>query len=96
MTKLDLVNESSKITGLSKVETELVLDSLLNIIKLSLSEGKRIDIRGFGSFYTKVKDSREARNPATNETILLDKRYIPFFKVSKLLKEFVDTEMKDR
>ena len=95
MTKLELINESSKITGLSKVETELVLDSILNTIKLSLSEGKRIDIRGFGSFYTKVKDAREARNPATNETILLDKRYVPFFKVSKLLKKFVDNEMKD-
>ena len=95
MTKLELINESSTITGLSKVETELVLDSILNTIKLSLSEGKRIDIRGFGSFYTKVKDAREARNPATNETILLDKRYVPFFKVSKLLKKFVDTEMKE-
>ena len=95
MTKLELINESSNITGLSKVETELVLDSILNTIKLSLSEGKRIDIRGFGSFYTKIKDAREARNPATNETILLDKRYVPFFKVSKLLKKFVDTEMKE-
>ena len=95
MTKLDLINESSKATGLSKVETELVLDSFLNCIKLSLSKCERIDIRGFGSFSTKVKSAREARNPATNETILLDKRYVPFFKVSKILKEFVDNEMKD-
>ena len=95
MTKLDLINESAKITGLSKVETELVLDSILNTIKLSLSEGKRIDIRGFGSFSTKVKSAREARNPATNEKLFLDKRYVPIFKVSKLLKEFVDSEMKD-
>tara|TARA_B110000116_G_C16735042_1_gene535599 strand:+ start:266 stop:556 length:291 start_codon:yes stop_codon:yes gene_type:complete len=95
MTKLDLVNESSQITGFSKVETELVLDSLLNCIKLSLSKGERIDIRGFGSFFTKVKNAREARNPATNETFLLDERYVPFFKVSKILKEFVDNEMKD-
>ena len=95
MTKLDLINESAKITGLSKVETELVLDSILNTIKLSLSEGKRIDIRGFGSFATKVKEAREARNPATNEKFFLDKRYVPIFKVSKLLKEFVNSEMKD-
>ena len=95
MTKLDLINESAKITGLSKVETELVLDSILNTIKLSLSEGKRIDIRGFGSFVTKIKEAREARNPATNEKFFLDKRYVPIFKVSKLLKEFVNSEMKD-
>ena len=42
MTKLELINESSTITGLSKVETELVLDSILNTIKLSLSNAYRI------------------------------------------------------
>jgi DNA-binding protein HU-beta len=95
MTKLDIINESAKLTGLTKVETELVFDSIINSIKISLSKGKRVDIRGFGSFITKVKDEREARNPATNETFILEKRYIPAFKVSKLLKEFVDLEMKE-
>ena len=95
MTKLDIINESAKLTGLTKVETELVFDSIINSIKISLSKGERVDIRGFGSFITKVKDEREARNPATNETFILEKRYIPSFKVSKLLKEFVDLEMKE-
>ena len=94
MTKLDIINESSKVTGLTKVETELVFDSIINSIKLSLSKGKRVDIRGFGSFITKIKNEREARNPATNETFMLEKRYIPSFKVSRLLKKFVDLEMK--
>ena len=42
MTKLDIINESSKLTGLTKVETELVLDSFLNTIKKSLANGERI------------------------------------------------------
>ena len=96
MTKLDIVNEASKMTGLTKVEIEIVLDAIINSIKTSLSMGERVDIRGFGSFCTKVRMSREARDPATNETIILDKKYIPFFKVSKLLKEYVDYEMKER
>tara|TARA_B110000116_G_scaffold259911_1_gene262490 strand:- start:59 stop:349 length:291 start_codon:yes stop_codon:yes gene_type:complete len=96
MTKLDIIKESSRLTGLTKVETELVLDSILNSIKSSLADGKRIDIRGFGSFFTKVRKAREARNPSTNERIFLDEKYIPTFKVSKLLKNFVDQEMKDK
>ena len=95
MTKLDIIHESAKLTGLTKEETELVFDSIINSIKISLSRGERVDIRGFGSFITKIKNEREARNPATNETFILEKRYIPSFKVSKLLKAFVDLEMKE-
>ena len=69
MTKLDIINESSKLTGLTKVETELVLDSVINTIKNSLANGERIDIRGFGSFLVKNRKPREARNPSTNESI---------------------------
>ena len=96
MTKLDIIKESSEMTGLTKVETELVLDSVINSIKSSLANGNRIDIRGFGSFFVKVRKAREARNPSTNERIFLDEKYIPTFKVSKLLKNFVDEEMKDK
>ena len=96
MTKLDIIKESSDMTGLTKVETELVLDSVINSIKSSLANGDRVDIRGFGSFFVKVRKAREARNPSTNERIFLDEKYIPTFKVSKLLKKFVDEEMKDK
>tara|TARA_Y100001970_G_scaffold124890_2_gene154649 strand:+ start:10313 stop:10603 length:291 start_codon:yes stop_codon:yes gene_type:complete len=96
MTKLDIIKESSEMTGLTKVETELVLDSVINSIKSSLANGNRVDIRGFGSFFVKVRKAREARNPSTNERIFLDEKYIPTFKVSKLLKKFVDEEMKDK
>tara|TARA_B100000579_G_C22847492_1_gene865285 strand:+ start:316 stop:606 length:291 start_codon:yes stop_codon:yes gene_type:complete len=96
MTKLDIIKESSKLTGLTKVETELVLDSVINSIKTSLANGERVDIRGFGSFIVKTRSAREARNPSTNESIFLDEQHIPAFKVSKLLKKFVDEEMKDK
>ena len=96
MTKLDIIKESSRLTGLTNVETELVLDSILNSIKSSLANGDRVDIRGFGSFIVKVRKAREARNPSTNERIFLEDKYIPAFKVSKLLKNFVDREMKDK
>tara|TARA_Y100001970_G_C14112603_1_gene791724 strand:- start:468 stop:755 length:288 start_codon:yes stop_codon:yes gene_type:complete len=94
MTKLDIINEVSEMTGLSKVETEMVLEGIIKSIKTSLSNGERIDIRGFGSFIVKKRKSRLARNPATNDIVNLDERYIPSFKVSKLLVEYVDKTIK--
>ena len=76
MTKLDIVNEVSSKTGLTKVETEAVFEGIINSIILSLERGERIDIRGFGSFYIKERKAREARNPSTNEVIKLNLRYI--------------------
>ena len=64
MTKADIVNEVSSATGLTKVETEAVLEGIINSIATSLKKNKRVDIRGFGSFIVKKRKAREARNPA--------------------------------
>ena len=93
MTKSDIINEVSKNTGFTKVEVENQLDSILNTIKISLSKGNRIDIRGFGSFIVKERKKRMAINPATKEKIFLEKRYDPTFKVSKILKESVNNSI---
>ncbi|OUW63646.1 MAG: integration host factor subunit beta [bacterium TMED198] len=90
MTKADIVNEISSKTGLTKIETEVVINSLVISISDSLMRGERVDIRGFGSFYIKKRDAREARNPSTNEVIKLSERFVPYFKVSKLLKDKVN------
>ena len=93
MTKSDIVNEVSQKTGLTKVETEVVFAGVVNSIMLSLERGERVDIRGFGCFYIKERKAREARNPSTNEIVKLNLRYIPSFKVSKLLKESVNSSI---
>ena len=90
MTKADIINEVSKNTGFTKIEVENQLDCILNAIKVSLSKGNRVDIRGFGSFIIKEREKRIAINPSTKETFILNKRFVPFFKVSKLLKEYVN------
>ena len=96
MTKSDIVNKVAEATGLTKVETEAVLEGLISTIINGMSSGKRIDIRGFGSFVVKKKEARSARNPATNETIFLEERYVPYFKISKLLKEKVNKSLTNK
>ena len=93
MTKADIIREVSDMTGLTKVETEAVLDGLIVSISDSLKRGERVDMRGFGSFLVKQRAARDARNPATSEIIKLQERFIPVFKVSKILKEVVNKSL---
>ena len=93
MTKADIVDSVSMATGLTKVETEAVLEGVIQSISSSLKKGKRVDIRGFGSFTVKKRSAREARNPATNEIVSLKERFVPSFKVSKILKKLVNQSL---
>ena len=90
MIKSDIVNLVSDATGLTKVEIETVLDGFIHSIISSLEKGEKVEIRGFGSFIVKKRNAREARNPSTNEIVQLEDRYIPSFKVSKILKKKVN------
>ena len=93
MTKSDIIKEVAKGTGLTKVEIEAVLEGVILSISDSLRRGERVDIRGFGSFIIKQRAARDARNPATREIVKLQERFIPAFKVSKILKEIVNKSL---
>ncbi len=82
MTKADIVDEIAKSTGLTKIETKSVVDGVLASIMKAISEGKRIELRGFGVFKSKSRKPRMARNPKTGELVPLEKRYVPVFKPS--------------
>ena len=90
MIKSDIIDEVASATGLTKVETETVIDGILKSISTSLSRGERVDLRGFGSFIVKKRSARDAHDPATREIVKLKERFVPSFKVSKLLKEKVN------
>jgi len=90
MTKADIVEQVSKQTGFTKVETDYIFNTILDTIKKSLEKGDRIEIRGFGNFIVKHLAGKEARNPKTNEKIWVKERFVPKFKVSKLLIDSVN------
>ena len=93
MTKADIIGEVSNMTGLTKVEIEAAFNSIIVNISDSLKRGERVDIRGFGSFLVKQRPARDARNPATREIVKLQERFVPVFKVSKILKEDVNKSL---
>ena len=89
MTRAQIAAKISEATGLSKKETEIVVEGFISCIIECLKENGNIEIRGFGTFKNNVKEPRTARNPRTGESISLGKRYIPMFKVSKEFKKVV-------
>ena len=94
MTKADIVDNIASATGLTKVETEAVVDGFLATVSQAMKDGKSIEIRGFGSFKVKKRKARMARNPRTGEEVFVDEHYVPIFKVSKELRYGVDQNLK--
>lgn len=94
MTKADVVNTIANATGLTKVETEAVVNGFIATIRDALRDGEGIEIRGFGTFKVREKKPRVARNPRTGEKVDIPQKFVPTFKPSKELKILVDEEHK--
>ncbi len=94
MTKADLVDIVAQGTGLTKIETEAVIEGFFNSVIESLRNGKGIEIRGFGTYKVKKKKERYSRNPKTGDKVFVPEHYVPVFKFSKDFKDLVNRGMK--
>lgn len=92
MRKADIVDIVAKEVGLTKFETEAVIDGFIKTVINVIADGKHIEIRGFGTFKPKLKKQRIGRNPKTGETVTIPEHYEPSFKVSKKFKEIITKE----
>ena len=93
MTKADIVDRVAAGTGLTKLETEAIIEGFFKTVIESLKDGRGIEIRGFGSYRVKKKNSRQARNPKTGQQVFVPEHYVPKFKFSKEFKEMVNIGM---
>ena len=90
MTKQDIINDVSTSTGLTKLETEIIMNGVMSTIINSLANNERVELRGFGTFGIKHRMPKKARNPGTGEPVYLPERYVPTFKPSKLMRSKVN------
>ncbi len=91
MTKSVLIEKiAEKVEGLSKKQTEVVIETIFDSIKDSLAEGGKVEIRGFGNFKLRSRNARKARNPKTGESVDVPPKKVPYFKVGKELREMVN------
>ncbi len=86
MTKAELVEIISQDTGVSKKDTGLVVNLILENIGKALVAGDKVEVRGFGSFKTKFRNPRNARNPRTGQKVAVPAKRVPYFKASNELK----------
>jgi integration host factor subunit beta len=93
-TKHDLIVDVSKKTGLTQADTKIVVEDLIETVSQILETGANIEVRGFGTFYAKVRKPRPARNPKTGEVVPLKKRVVPLFKYSSELKKRIAQDLK--
>jgi integration host factor subunit beta len=68
-------------------EVEQIVDLFFDAITSQLAKGGRVELRGFGAFSTRSRESRTGRNPRTGESVAVDAKKVPYFKPGKEMRE---------
>ncbi|HXX53488.1 MAG TPA: HU family DNA-binding protein [Thermodesulfovibrionales bacterium] len=93
MTKSALIDKvAEKVEGLTRKQTEIIVDTVFDGIKDALAKGEKIEIRGFGNFRLKQRRPRRARNPKTGEGVDVPSKRVLHFKVGKALKDALNPQ----
>ena len=93
VTKSDLVNRLAEATGWTKVDCEIILNGFLANVIEALRDGDRVEVRGFGTFYSKERQPRLVKNHKTNKVVSVAHRFVPVFKPAKSFKQTVNTHL---
>ena len=89
MNKTELIAQVAEKTGLSKKDTESIINAAVDTIATTLAQGDKVQLSGFGIFEVKDRQARVGRNPKTKEAIEIPASRQPVFKPSKALKDIV-------
>jgi len=88
MIKSELIQKiADKNPHLYHRDVERIINTVFDQIITALREGDRVELRGFGAFSVKSRDSRLGRNPRTGDSVQVEAKRVPFFKTGKELRE---------
>jgi len=90
MTKADLVEQVAKEAEMTKKDAEQLVEIIFDSITDSLNKGEKIELRGFGSFRVRERNSRMGRNPKTGDAVSIPAKRVAYFKPGKDLKELIN------
>jgi integration host factor subunit beta len=90
MNKSQLIRTLAERRSISLDEASTIVNTFFEGIKDTLLQDKRVEIRGFGSFKMKHYEGYQGRNPSTGEIVQVHPKRLPFFRVGKDLKEFLN------
>ena len=89
MNKTELIAIAAEHAGMTKKDTERVLNACIDAITAELVKGGKVQLSGFGTFEAKARKARIGRNPHTKEPIDIPATRVPTFNPSKALKDSV-------
>jgi len=90
MTKADLVDIIFGKVGLSKIESQNIIEMIFETIRQTLVEGESVKVSGFGTFNVKKKNARRGRNPKTGDELQITPRRVVTFRASNHFKELIE------
>ena len=92
MTKSELILKiTSKNSYLYHKDVYKIIDTLFDCVTKALKDGDRVELRGFGTFTTKLRKARIGRNPKTGDPVAIPQKKMPFFKMGKSMKERINS-----
>lgn len=68
-------------------DVERIVNTVFEEVTRALARGDRVELRGFGAFSVKEREPRTGRNPRTGEQVSVERKFVPFFKTGKQLRE---------
>lgn len=89
MNKTELIAAAAEQAGMTKKDTEKVLNAALDAITAALAKNDKVQVSGFGIFEVKEREARTGRNPQTGEAMEIAASRTPSFKASKTLKDAI-------
>ena len=92
MVKSELIEKVAERSGLTLFKSEELIDLIFNSMTNTLSQGGRVEVRGFGAFSVQHRKQRVGRNPRTGESVSVEEKYIPRFKTGKELRLKLNSE----
>ncbi len=92
MTKQQLILKFARESDMSHKMAKLVVEAIFKEMIDTLEKNDRVEIRGFGTFNVKDYPGYTGRNPKTGETVVIEPKRMPFFRVGKELKERINSD----
>ena len=90
MTKAELIDHVARASALTRKHSEVIVEAVFSSIVEALQQGDKIELRGFGSFKIRRRDSRRGRNPKTGAGVVVPAKSVPYFKPGKELRELIN------
>jgi integration host factor subunit beta len=93
MTKSQLIEKLAEQASIPKTYAETVVNGFFDSMIEAMRKGEKIEIRGFGSFSVRSYKPYIGRNPKTNESVHVQPKRLPFFRVGKELREAINMDI---